>query len=347
MNSLLKRQIDKKLKNGLNDIDLFFKAVDDSYNNFEEQILMLRRAMKISSDELFIANQKLREEAQGLKDINKNLQNILNSMNLENNFIANTNKLNSADYVKEQSDEIVRINKQREELLKSLEKQNVALNEYAHMVSHDLKAPLRSIDTLINWFKEDNQSILDEEKNKSLDLILSNVEKMDLLIKGVLEYSSIENQEVNDRDIDLNFLIDEVLRTINIPNHFNITLKNKMPIVFGNVFRYKQLFQNLIQNAIKYNDKPNGLIEIESSVENNEIKFSIKDNGIGIKEVYQTKIFKMFAKLENKDESSGIGLSIVKKIIDFKDGKIWLESQEGLGTTFHFTIPKLNVTTKY
>jgi light-regulated signal transduction histidine kinase (bacteriophytochrome) len=170
------------------------------------------------------------------------------------------------------------------------------------MVSHDLKAPLRSIDTLINWFKEDNQSILDEEKNKSLDLILSNVEKMDLLIKGVLEYSSIENQEVNDRDIDLNFLIDEVLRTINIPNHFNITLKNKMPIVFGNVFRYKQLFQNLIQNAIKYNDKPNGLIEIESSVENNEIKFSIKDNGIGIKEVYQTKIFKMFAKLENKDE---------------------------------------------
>jgi light-regulated signal transduction histidine kinase (bacteriophytochrome) len=340
MNSLLKRQIDKKLKNGLNDMDLFFKAVDDSYNNFEEQILMLQRAMKISSDELFIANQKLREEAQGLKDINKNLQNILNSMNLENNFIANTNKLNSADYVKEQSDEIVRINKQREQLLKSLEKQNVALNEYAHMVSHDLKAPLRSIDTLINWFKEDNQSILDEEKNKSLDLILSNVEKMDLLIKGVLEYSSIENQEVNDRDIDLNFLIDEVLRTINIPNHFNITLKNKMPTVFGNVFRYKQLFQNLIQNAIKYNDKPNGLIEIESSVENNEIKFSIKDNGIGIKEVYQTKIFKMFAKLENKDESSGIGLSIVKKIIDFKDGKIWLESQEGLGTTFHFTIPK-------
>ncbi len=342
MNPLLKRQIEKKFKNGLNDIDLFFNAVDDSYNNFENQISMLQRAMKISSDELYIANQKLREEAQGLKDINKNLQNILNSMNLENNLIANTKKMNSAEYIKEQSDEIVRINKQREELLKSLEKQNVALNEYAHMVSHDLKAPLRSIDTLINWFKEDNQSILDEEKNKSLDLILSNVEKMDLLIKGVLEYSSIENQDVNDRNIDLNFLIDEVLRTINIPNHFKINIKNKMPVVYGNVFRYKQLFQNLIQNAIKYNDKPSGLIEIESSVENNEIKFSIKDNGIGIKDVYQTKIFKMFAKLENKDESSGIGLSIVKKIIDFKEGKIWLESQEGLGTTFHFTIPKLN-----
>jgi light-regulated signal transduction histidine kinase (bacteriophytochrome) len=340
MNSLLKRQIEKKLKNGLNDIDLFFDAVDDSYNNFEDQISMLQRAMKISSDELYIANQKLREEAEDLKEINKNLENILNSMNLEKNLSANTNKLYSTEYIKEQSEEIVRINKQREELLKSLEKQNVALNEYAHMVSHDLKAPLRNIDTLINWFKEDNQNILDDAKNKSLDLILSNVEKMDLLIKGVLDYTSIDNQEIENRNIDLNFLLDEILRTIKIPDHFEIKIKNKMPVVFGNVNRYKQLFQNLIHNAIKYNDKPNGLIEIESTFEDNDIKFSIKDNGIGIKDVYQTKIFKMFSKLENKDESSGIGLSIVKKIIDFKEGKIWLESQEGKGTTFHFTIPK-------
>ncbi|UPF07706.1 two-component sensor histidine kinase, partial [Flavobacterium psychrophilum] len=84
MNSLLKRQIDKKLKNGLDDIAPFINAVNDSYNNFEDQISMLQRAMKISSDELFLANQKLRDEAKGLKEINKNLQNVLNSMNLEN-----------------------------------------------------------------------------------------------------------------------------------------------------------------------------------------------------------------------------------------------------------------------
>jgi light-regulated signal transduction histidine kinase (bacteriophytochrome) len=340
MNSLLKRQIDKKLKNGLNDIDLFFNAVDDSYNNFEDQISMLQRAMKISSDELFLANQKLRDEAQGLKEINKNLQNVLNSMNLESNFLANTDNLNSADYVKEQSLEIIKINKQREELLKNLEKQNQELNEYAHMVSHDLKSPLRSIDTLINWFKEDNAAILDKKNNESLDLILSNVEKMDLLIKGILDYSTIDKLETADRTIDLNILIEDLIKTIPNPNYVEIIFKNKMPKVIGNDFRFKQLFQNLIKNAIKYNDKENGFVEIGSKENENEIEFYIKDNGIGIKERYQAKIFDIFSKLENKDQSSGIGLSIVKKIIDLYGGKIWLESQETIGTTFYFTIPK-------
>jgi signal transduction histidine kinase len=224
MNSLLKRQIEKKLKNGLNDIDQFFNAVDDSYNNFEEQITMLQRAMKISSDELYEANQKLREEAQGLKEINKDLQSVLNSMNLENKFIANTEKLNSTDYVKEQAAEIVRINLQREELLKNLEKQNQALSEYAHVVSHDLKAPLRSIDTLINWFKEDNGDLLNENNKKSLDLILSNVEKMDLLIKGILNYSTIDKQEIEDRWVDVDQSIDEIIRTIPVPKHINIAV---------------------------------------------------------------------------------------------------------------------------
>jgi light-regulated signal transduction histidine kinase (bacteriophytochrome) len=345
MNSLLKRQIEKKLKNGLNDIDQFFNAVDDSYNNFEEQIAMLQRAMKISSDELFEANQKLREETEGLKDINRNLESILNSMNLEKKFLGNTEKLNSADYIKEQSLEIVKMNKQREELLKDLEKQNRELNEYAHMVSHDLKAPLRSIDTLINWFKEDNQHLMNDENKKSLDLILTSVEKMDFLIKGILDYSSIDKQIVQDRTIDLNVLIDEIVRTLHIHNHINVEIKNSLPKVFGNDFRFKQLFQNLIQNAIKYNDKEKGIVEIGSVEKENEIEFYIKDNGVGIKEQYQNKIFEIFSKLENNDQSSGIGLSIVKKIIDLYGGKIWLESQEKVGSTFYFTIPKQNGTT--
>ena len=344
MNSLLKRQIEKKLKKGLNDIDLFFNAVDDSYTNFEDQIAMLQRAMKISSDELYQANQKLREESEGLKEINKNLESILNSMNLDNKLMVNSEKLNSSEYIKEQSLEIIRINLQREELLKSLEKQNQSLNEYAHVVSHDLKAPLRSIDTLINWFKEDNASLLDENNSKTLNLIISNVEKMDLLIKGILEYSTIDKMDLDDRLIDIKTVINEIIRTIAVPSNIEISIKNKMPVVFGNDFRFKQLFQNLIQNAIKYNDKAQGIIEIGSKEKENEIEFFIKDNGIGIKERYQEKIFDLFSKLENKDQSSGIGLSIVKKIIDLYGGKIWLESQEGLGTTFYFTIAKENGT---
>lgn len=340
MNSLLKRQIDKKLKGGLNDLDIFLAAIDDSYNNFENQIGLLQRAMKISSDELFEANQKLRDEAGSLKEVNKNLQFILNSMSLDVAITSNVDSFNSSDYIKKQSIEIVKINKQREELLLNLEKQNQVLNEYAHMVSHDLKAPLRSIDTLINWFIEDNQAMMNETNMKSLNLILSNVEKMDLLIKGILNYTAIDNKENQDRIIDLNILIKETLRTIHISEHVEITIKNQLPKVFGNDFRYKQLFQNLIQNAIKYNDKEKITVEIGNSESDGQISFYIKDNGIGIPEQYQTRIFDIFSKLKNNDPSSGIGLSIVKKIIDFYNGTIWLESQENIGTTFYFTIPK-------
>jgi signal transduction histidine kinase len=344
MNSLLKRQIEKKLKNGLNDIDLFFTAVDESYNNFEDQIAMLQRAMKISSDELYEANQKLRVEAEGLKEINKNLQSILNSMNLENESIDNPEVQNSAEYIKQQAIEIVKINKQREELLKNLEKQNQALDDYTHMVSHDLKSPLRSIDTIINWYVEDNEGKIDAKNRKSLDLILFNVEKMDLLINGILNYSSIEKQESETRCLDLNILLDEIIQSINVPEHIEIKSNENLPKVFGNHFRFRQLFQNLIQNAINYNDKEKGIVSIDFVERDDEYEFSIADNGIGISEKYQHKIFDIFSKLESNTKSTGIGLSIVKKIIDLYGGKIWLESQETIGTSFYFTLPKQNGT---
>ncbi|MBC5836946.1 sensor histidine kinase [Flavobacterium muglaense] len=344
MNPLLKRQIDKKLKGGLNDLDIFLEAINESYKNFEEQIELLQRAMKISSDELFEANKKLRDEAESLKEVNKNLEFILSSMNLDDTVAAKSEAFNTSDYVKEQSIEIVKINKQREDLLISLEKQNKELNEYAHMVSHDLKAPLRSIDTLINWFIEDNTALMNDANTKSLKLILSNVEKMDFLIKGILDYSAIEKQRDDDRLIDLNVLVDDILRTMSVPSNVSVKMNNVLPKVQGNDFRFKQMFQNLIQNAIKYNDKANVEIEIGSTDNEMEYSFYVKDNGIGVPDMYQDKIFNIFSKLENNDSSSGIGLAIVKKIVEFYKGKIWLESQMSVGTTFYFTIKKDNGT---
>lgn len=340
MHSLLKRQIDKKLAGGLNDLDIFLEAVNESYQNYESQIEMLQRAMKISSDELFEANQKLRDEAKSLKELNKNLQSILDSMSVGQDFMTNTEVFDSSEYIKQQSIEIVKINKQREELLFNLEKQNKALNEYAHMVSHDLKAPLRSIDTLINWFIQDNESLLNESNLKSLNRILLNVEKMDSLITGILNYSSIENHTHEERIIDVNLVIQDFLKTIEVPDNANINITNELPVLIGNDFRLKQLFQNLIQNALKYNDKEHIEIEISSTENEQEYLFQIKDNGIGIPQAYQHKIFDIFSKLQNDDKSSGIGLSIVKRIIEFYKGRIWLESQEKVGTTFFFTIPK-------
>jgi signal transduction histidine kinase len=344
MNPLLKRQIDKKLKGGLNDLDIFLEAINESYKNFEDQIELLQRAMKISSDELYEANKKLRDEAESLKEVNKNLEFILSSMNLDDTVTTKSEAFNTSDYVKEQSIEIVKINKQREDLLISLEKQNKELNEYAHMVSHDLKAPLRSIDTLINWFIEDNTALMNDANTKSLKLILSNVEKMDFLIKGILDYSAIERQLSDDRLIDLNVLVDDLLITMSIQSNVTIKINNVLPKVKGNDFRIKQLFQNLIQNAIKYNDKDKVIIEIGSTENDEEFNFYIKDNGMGIPDAYKDKIFNIFSKLENNDSSSGIGLAIVKKIVEFYHGKIWLESQMNVGTTFYVTIKKNNGT---
>lgn len=343
MNPLLKRQIDKLIKSSpelIKDLKPFLQAVNESYDNYEDQLSMSQRAMKISSDELFEANKKLREEANNLKEINQNLSAILNSMNLDASKLADEKEFNQSDYLKKQALEIVAINNQREQLLKNLEAQNEELNEYAHVVSHDLKAPLRNIDTLVSWVIEDNKEGMHKGCLDSLNLVLSNVEKMDLLIKGILDYSSIDKLESEDRFLNINLIIDEVLRTLLMPKKINIKIQDNLPKIYGNAWRFKQVFQNLIQNAIKYNDKENGIIEIGAIEKEIEFEFFVKDNGIGISSNYFEKIFKVFTKLESNTSSSGIGLSIVKKIVTYYNGEIWLESQENIGTTFFFTIKK-------
>lgn len=341
MNALIKRQINKFLKlEQLKDIKDFLVAVNDSYNNFDDQINMSQRAMLISSDELFVANQKLREEAEGLKEINKNLEDVLNSMNLDVSKVSTETNFNTSDFVKKQALEIVTINKQREQLLKSLEEQNKELNEYAHVVSHDLKAPLRNIYTLVNWVIEDNKDQMGEHCLNSLNSVLYNAEKMDILIKGILEYSSIDKIESEDRIIDFNILCDETVRTLFVPNNITVKIQEHLPKVYGNSSRFKQVFQNLIQNAINYSDKESGLIQVGYEDKNDRHLFYVKDNGVGINPKYFDQIFKVFTKLESNSQSSGIGLSIVKKIVHYYKGEIWVESQENEGSTFYFTLPK-------
>ena len=174
----------------------------------------------------------------------------------------------------------------------------------------------------------------------SLNLVLSNVEKMDLLIKGILDYSTIDKLEAEDRKINFNLMIDEVLRTINVPKNMQITIQENLPNLYGNAWRFKQVFQNLIQNAIKYNGKEQGTIEIGAVEKEHNFEFFVKDNGMGIDATYFDRIFKVFTKLESNNSSSGIGLSIVKKIVQFYNGEIWLESKLEKGTTFYFSIPK-------
>lgn len=347
MNSLLKRQISKHLEGvPIQKIENLIKAIDDSYTNYDDQIVMLQRAMKISSDELFEANTKLRDEAKNLKEVNKNFEKIFESMNIEIQKYTDLKDFDSVSYLKKQSKQIIKINKQREQLLQDLEQQNKSLNEYAHVVSHDLKAPLRSIDALINWYIEDNKSSISAPGRENLNLILSNVEKMDLLIKGILDYSSIDKQDQDVRQLPLDELVQDVFRTISIPEHIAVEVKGEFPVINGNPTQFKQLFQNLIQNAIKYNDKPKGLVVVGCEEKSEVWQFYVQDNGVGIQPDYFEKIFTVFSKLENVDNASGIGLSIVKKIVENYKGKVWLKSEIKKGTTFYFTIPKKHGNTK-
>ena len=127
---------------------------------------------------------------------------------------------------------------------------------------------------------------------------------------------------------------------MHIPEHIKIEVKKPLPNVIGDSTMLQQVFQNLIGNAIRYNDKEHGIIEIDYSDKNSFYQFSVKDNGMGIDKKYHDKIFKIFHSLNKSKESTGIGLSIVKKIIDTHNGKIWLDSSLGKSTTFYFTIKK-------
>lgn len=223
---------------------------------------------------------------------------------------------------------------QREELLASLAKSNRELEDYAQVVSHDLKSPLRSINSLMAWIKEDNVGKLGSETLNYLDLIDDKLEKMDHLIDGILTYSRIDKGGVATEDVDIAALIHGIASIIHNPANVEITAAPGLPVIRADRFRMQQLFQNLISNAVNYNNKSNGKVHIGYQDEGNYHVFSIADNGPGIARENHEKIFKMFQSLTNHERSTGIGLSIVKKVVETYKGTITIESEPDIGTTF-------------
>ncbi|MDO7173676.1 GAF domain-containing sensor histidine kinase [Mariniflexile sp. AS56] len=214
------------------------------------------------------------------------------------------------------------------------------LEEYVHIVSHDLKSPLRSINALITWIKEDNQDKLTGETLRNFELIDTTLLQMDNLITNTLNYSRMDYDVFEEEEVDLSLLIKEIQKTIQLSTLITFKMPHKLPIVKGNKTKFMQIFQNLIENAVKYIDKPKGEITIDFSSNSDFYKFSVKDNGVGIKEMYYEKIFQVFQTLNDTKGSSGVGLSIVKKLVNNYGGKIWLKSREGVGTTFFFTLKR-------
>ncbi len=353
MNSLLKHQVKKYLssKNVSNeDLMIFLDAVNRSYDNFDEQQKMQQRAMEISSEELSEANKILKQESKIQSSLIDKLNKVIENLNFGDLSGAKTaapanmdnlDGLKLAEFIDKQTQEIVEMNKQREKLMGELESQNEELSNYAYLVSHDLKSPLRSIDALTAWMNEDeNDKNATDNKSESLKMIRDNVEKMDNLITGILNYSTINKAETQIGKINIHELVSDIIKEIELPEHIYVNLVNKLPEMEGDKHRLKQLFEHLIDNAIKYIDKEKGQVEVGVTEEAMHWKFHIKDNGKGIEKNYFDKIFKPFQKLENNPNSTGIGLSIAKKIVNAYGGKMWLESTLGVGTTFYFTLKK-------
>lgn len=236
--------------------------------------------------------------------------------------------------------ELKHLELQKENLLNKLEKSNDELQEYAHVVSHDLKSPLRSINALVNWIKDDNEGALSAETLENLGLIDVTMEKMEQLISDVLAYSSVTSESKTLNEVDVPGVLIDIEKLLHFPEHIRLEVAPDLPTITADRIRIQQLFQNLISNAIRFCDKAEGIISIGCKESKTHYTFSVTDNGIGIEKEYHDKIFKIFQSLNKSKDSTGIGLSIVKKIVDLYGGEIWLESALGEGTTFFFTIKK-------
>lgn len=232
--------------------------------------------------------------------------------------------------------------KRQLQLHAELEKSHRELKDFAYIVSHDLKAPLRAISALAEWIVADYRDKLDEEGKKQLDLLLNRVRRMHGLIDSVLRYSMIERVKGEKEEVDLNALVSEIIAMLNPPENIRIEVVNELPTILCERTRLEQVFQNLLSNAVRYMDKPKGEITIGCTEEEGYWKFHVADNGPGIEERYYDKIFQIFQTLKPRDdvESTGVGLTIVKKIVESQGGEIWVHSKVGEGSTFFFSVPK-------
>lgn len=305
MSTLLERQIEKCL-GSLDavppEFEPLFDAIRDAYEGFESDRQLTERSLDISSQELRAFNDKLRQEIADRK-------------------------------LAEQK---------QAKLLEEVMKVNNELVDFAYVISHDLKSPLRGISSLVTWICNDNHQVLSEETREQLDQVLQRIQRMYHLIEGLLEYSRLKPIPEIIVPVSLQSLVQKLIETMDIPDTMTVTIESELPVIKCEYDTVLQIFQHLLENAINYMDKPHGQISIYCREQPDNWEFRICDNGPGIDEKYFERIFRIFQILERWELSNatGIGLSLVKKAVEMHGGKIWVESEVGQGTTFTFTLSK-------
>ena len=216
------------------------------------------------------------------------------------------------------------------------------LEQFAYVASHDLKAPLRAIANLAGWIQEDLEDKLTDDTRESLKLLNDRVRRMQMLIQGLLEYSRVGRTEGSREDVDTGRLVAEVVDSLAPPPGFSVDISPGMPTVHTDRLQLGQVLANLIGNSLKHHGGDTGHVWVSAQDQGSYVQFSVADDGVGIAPEYQDKVFLMFQTLEAKDydADTGIGLALVKKIVQERGGSITLASAHEKGATFYFTWPK-------
>lgn len=237
--------------------------------------------------------------------------------------------------VERKADELAR-------LARELEQSNRELDQFAYVASHDLKAPLRGIANLTQWIEEDLGDRVDGESKEHMQLLQGRVHRMEALIDGILAYSRAGRVRANPERVDVGSLLAEVVELLDPPETTTIVIGPDMPTMETERVPLQQVFMNLVGNAVKHANHPGARVEISVRDDGAAHEFRVADNGPGIAPQYHEKIWQIFQTLVPRDkvENTGIGLSVVRKLVEARGGRTWVESDVGKGARFYFTWPK-------
>lgn len=259
----------------------------------------------------------------------------------EGNYEANT-KESGHDEISNLARSLNHMAKVLKENITLLKRKNQELDQFAHIVSHDMKAPLRGIDNVVSWIEEDHATEMSPKLAEYIQIIKGRLMRAENLINGILSYARIGKEKQEKQNVNVKQLVDELGEALINKNGLTLISSPNLPILYTEKVPLVQIFSNLIGNAIKHHDKHNGIIKIYHRDLGDRYEFTVEDNGPGIGTNYHQKIFVIFQTLQERDnhESTGVGLAIVKKILDDRNQSINISSDAGKGAIFSFTWPK-------
>ncbi|UCC98511.1 MAG: HAMP domain-containing protein [Phycisphaerales bacterium] len=233
------------------------------------------------------------------------------------------------------------LNTDLESHVRELTRFNAELQELSYIAAHDLKTPLQGIATLANWISTDYAARLDDKGKEQITLLLARTKRMNVLIDSVLQYSSLGQYKQEKQEVDLNAVIAEVIGAMEVPEKIRITIEDELPALICEKTYVRQVFHHLLSNAVQHMGRPEGQIRVGCREQGGSWRFSVADNGPGIDPKYVEKIFRIFQTLSPRSETGhiGVGLAVVKKIVELNGGTVWVESEPGIGSIFFFTFP--------